>query len=144
MNPVKSCLAAPLVARFSMKEENKLKLTIETRNAGDVLIVHCEGSFVYRDETSDFARMVSDMFQHTSRVVVDLSDVTVADGAGLGEFALVQREASARGAKVCFAAPNETLRWLLALTNLDSVLEIRDTVAEALEFVQPAGVTADC
>ena len=34
----------------SNHKESKLKLSLETRYRGDVLIVHCQGRIVYRDE----------------------------------------------------------------------------------------------
>jgi len=126
-------------------EDNaQLKITVETRNSGDVLIVHCQGSLVYRDEPSDLVRMVSGIFQHTSRVAVDVSGLSIVDGAGLGELAQLQVRACKSGARLCFAAPNAVLRHLLSITNLDSVLEVRDTLTEAVESILDEAVPADC
>src|SRR3981081_3608457 len=36
------------LAAFAMNKESQLKLSIETRNHGDVMIVHCHGRIVYR------------------------------------------------------------------------------------------------
>jgi anti-anti-sigma factor len=137
-------VAAPNVNYLQTEEDTELKLTVETRNSGDVLIVHCQGSLVYRDEPSDLVRVVSDIFQHTSRVVVDVSGLGIVDGSGLGEFAQLQTRACKSGARVCFAAPNALLRNLLTITNLDSVLEVRDTVTEAVESLMGEAVIADC
>jgi anti-anti-sigma factor len=134
----------PRVHCLPIKEETELNFTVETRNSGDVLIVHCQGSLVYRDQPSDLVRVVSDMFQHTSRVVVNLGGVSVVDGAGLGELARLQSRACAAGARVCFAAPSSVLRHLLSITNLDSVLEVRDTVNEGVESLMGEAVPADC
>ena len=41
-----------VVAGFGMNKELKLKLSLETRNRGDVIIVHCQGRIVYRDEAA--------------------------------------------------------------------------------------------
>jgi hypothetical protein len=35
---------------FGFHKEPKLKLTLETRNHGDVIIVYCQGRIVFRDE----------------------------------------------------------------------------------------------
>ena len=126
------------------KRDQELKVSVETRNSGDVLIVHCQGRLVYRDGPSELVRVVADMFRHTSRVVIDLSGVTTVEGAGLGELALLQSEASAYQASLRFTAPNTLLRYLLALTNLDSVLDIRDTIAEAVESFQEEDLCAQC
>src|ERR1035437_1167468 len=39
-----------VAAAFEYHKELKLKLSLETRNRGDVIIVHCQGRIVYRDE----------------------------------------------------------------------------------------------
>jgi len=38
----------PSGAAFALNKEPKLKLSLETRNRGDVMIVHCQGRIVYR------------------------------------------------------------------------------------------------
>src|SRR5580658_2148770 len=43
--PDLAALAAPY-------KESTLKLSLETRNSGDVMIVHCQGRIVYRDEAA--------------------------------------------------------------------------------------------
>ena len=47
-----------VVAGFGMNKELKLKLSLETRNRGDVIIVHCQGRIVYRDEAAALSRVV--------------------------------------------------------------------------------------
>jgi hypothetical protein len=34
-----------------------LKLSLETRNRGEVMIVHCHGRIVYRDEVDALSRL---------------------------------------------------------------------------------------
>lgn len=41
-----------VLAAFELHKELKLKLTLETRNLGDVVVVHCQGRIVYRDEAA--------------------------------------------------------------------------------------------
>ena len=45
-------------APFALDKESKLKLSMEARNHGDVIIVHCEGRIVYRDEAAALSRVV--------------------------------------------------------------------------------------
>ena len=65
-------------------KESKLKLSLETRHLGDVIIVHCEGRIVYRDEAAALTRVVVEALQHTREVVLDLEGVERIDSAGLG------------------------------------------------------------
>jgi hypothetical protein len=48
-------------ALFSLDKESKLKLSVEARNHGDVVIVHCQGRIVYRDEAAALSRVVGEV-----------------------------------------------------------------------------------
>src|ERR1700681_4654635 len=76
-------------------KELKLKLSLETRNRGDVIVVHCQGRIVYRDEAAEFSRVVGEVMEHGRRVVLDLSGVSAMDSAGIGELASAQSGAQA-------------------------------------------------
>jgi anti-sigma B factor antagonist len=134
----------PGAAAFELNKEPKLKLSLETRNHGDVIIVHCQGRIVYRDEAAALSRLVSQALQSTSRLVLDLSGVSSMDSAGIGELALMQSWAQGKGVNFKCAGPNDLVRTLLDLTNLDSVLEIHASVDDALESFVEERVTADC
>lgn len=121
-----------------------MKLSLETRNRGDVMIVHCQGRIVYRDEAAALSRVVGEVLQNTDKVVLDLTGVSSMDSAGIGELALLQTWAQSRNAALKCAGPNPLVRSLLDLTNLDSVLEIHSTLPDALAAFQTDEVCADC
>jgi len=121
-----------------------LKLSLETRNSGDVIIVHCQGRIAYRDEAAALSRLVGEVLQHASRVVLDLSGVSSLDSAGIGELALLQTWAQERNASLKCAGANSLVRTLLDLTNLDSVLEVHPSLDAALEAFRDERVCADC
>jgi len=125
-------------------EELKLKLSLETRNRGDVVIVHCQGRVVYRDEAAALSRLAGEFLAQGSKVVLDLSGVTAMDSAGIGELALLQTWAQERNANLKCAGPNDMVRTLLDLTNLDSVVEVHPTLNSALESFREDEVCADC
>jgi anti-anti-sigma factor len=122
----------------------KLKLSLETRNCGDVVIVHCEGRIVYRDEASALSQMVGELLQYGSRVVLDLSGVSSIDSAGIGELILLHTRAQSQRAEMKYASPRPLVREVLGLTNVDSVLEIHASVCDALEAFQTAQECAEC
>ena len=121
-----------------------MKLSLETRNRGDVMIVHCQGRIVYRDEAAALSRVVGDVLENTDKIVLDLSGVSAMDSAGIGELALLQTWARDKKADLKYAGPNSFVRSLLDLTNLDSVLEIHPSVHEALAAFRSNEVCADC
>lgn len=129
---------------FRLEKEPKLKLSLETVNRGDVIIVHAEGRIVYRDEAAELSRVVADVLRHSHKLVLDLSGVTSIDSAGLGELALLQTWAQNKNAIFKFAAPNVLVRNLLELTNLDSVLDLHPSLNAAIGSFREEQVCADC
>jgi anti-sigma B factor antagonist len=134
MNMNCETLVPPAVAAaFAIEKESKLKLSLETRNRGEVIVVYCQGRIVYRDEAAALSRLVGDILQNGSRLVLELSGVTSMDSAGIGELALIQTWAVERKAELKCSGANTIVRGLLDLTNLDSVLEVYATLDDALE-----------
>jgi anti-anti-sigma factor len=133
-----------LAALAAHHKESKLKLSLETRNCGDVMIVHCQGRVVYRDEAAALSRLVSEVLQNSGKVVLDLSGVSSIDSAGIGELASLYTQARSQNADLKCASPSPLVRNLLDLTNLDSVLEIHPSVCEALAAFQSTEACADC
>ena len=131
-------------AVFGQHKESQLKLSLETRNSGDVIVVHCQGRIVYRDEAAALSRLVGEVLQHASKLVLDLSGVSSMDSAGIGELALLQTWAQERNASLKCAGANSLVRTLLDLTNLDSVLEVHPSLDSALESFREERVCADC
>jgi anti-anti-sigma factor len=132
------------VAAFRQEKESKLKLNLEARNHGDVIIVHCQGRIVYRDEAAALSRVVTDVLRQGSRLVLDLSGVSSMDSAGIGELVLLQTLAREKNAELKCAGANEFVVTLLELTNLDSVLDVHLTVEAALASFPEMQVCADC
>ncbi len=131
-------------ADFKYHKELKLKLSLETRNCGDVIIVHCQGRIVYRDEAAALSRVVGEVLQQSRKLVLDLSGVSSMDSAGIGELALLQTWAQGRNVSLKCAGPNPLVKTLLDLTNLDSVLQVHPTLDEALASFREEQVCADC
>src|SRR6202162_2287057 len=73
-----------VAAAFDTYKELKLKLSLETRNRGDVAIVHCQGRIVYRDEAAALSRVAGEVLQQARTLVLDLSGVSSMDSAGIG------------------------------------------------------------
>lgn len=131
-------LGAPELWNVIVGNAAMLKLNLETRKQGDVIIVCCQGRIVYRDEAASLSQLIGQMvageaLERTSGIVLDLSGVTGVDGAGLGKLALLQTCAMGKNVGLKFAAPNPLVRHLLGLTNLDRVLEVHPSVDAALE-----------
>lgn len=136
--------ALPGPAVFPIDKEPKLKLSLETRNLGDVIVVHCQGRIVYRDEAAALSRVVGEILESTRKVVLDLSGVSALDSAGMGDLVLVQTRAQEKNADLKYAVPDSMVRDLLDLTNLDSVMEVHPSIESALAAFRAEEVCADC
>ena len=121
-----------------------MKLSLETRSRGDVIIVHCQGRIVYRDEAAALSRLVGEILKNGSKLVLELSGVSAMDSAGIGELALLQTWAQERNAEFKCAGANSVVRTLLDLTNMDSVLEVHLSLDSALESFREEKICADC
>ena len=121
-----------------------MKLSLETRSCGEVIIVHCQGRIVYRDEAAALARIVGDVLAQTGNLVLDLSGVHSMDSAGIGELALLHLRAQEKNVNLKCAGANATVRNLLDLTNLDRVLDVHPSLESALEALREEQVCADC
>jgi len=125
-------------------KELELKLSLETRNLGDVMIVHCEGRIVYRDEALSLSRMVEEVLRLADKLVLDLSGVSSMDSAGIGELVLLHTRAQERNANLKLAGANTLVQGLLDLTNLDTVLDVHPSIESALAAFRDEQVCADC
>jgi anti-sigma B factor antagonist len=130
-------------AVFALDKESKLKLSVEARIYGDVVVVHCEGRIVYRDEAAALSRVVGELLHKGTKLILDLSGVSSMDSAGIGELVLLETWAQQRNAEFKCAGATTVVRTLLDITNLDSVLDVYDTVDEALESFREQSVAAD-
>lgn len=130
-------------AHFALNKESKLKLSVEAQNHGDVIIVHCQGRIVYRDEAAALSRVAGEILRQGTKLVLDLSGVSAMDSAGIGELALLQTWAQERDAELKCAAPSTVVQTLLDLTNLESVLDVHPTLEGALESFRAAEICAD-
>lgn len=121
-----------------------MKLSLETRQRGDVVIVYCQGRIVYRDEAAALSRLVGEVLESSGKVILDLSSVGSIDSAGIGELVLLHTWAQAKNAVLKCASPSPFVRDLLDLTRVDSFFEIHSSLKEALAAFEPAEVCADC
>jgi anti-sigma B factor antagonist len=125
-------------------KEPQLKLSLETRNLGDVMIVHCQGRIVYRDEAESLSQVVGKVLHQTDKLVLDLSGVRSMDSAGIGLLALLYTRAQEKNVNFKCAGPNMLVRTLLDLTRLDTVLDVQPSIEAALEAFHEEQCCADC
>ena len=120
-----------------------MKLNLEVRIHGEIVVVHCRGRIVYRDEAVALSRVVGEMLHAGSKVVLDLSGVHSIDSAGIGELVLLETWAQERNAELKCAAAGKMVRRMLSVTHLDTVIALYPTLDQALESFREQQVRAD-
>ena len=75
------------------------------------------------------------------RVILDLSGVDFIDSVGLGVVVGALKRTRGRGGDLRVVAPQERVRSLFALTRLDEIIVVADSVEAALmaSAIDPAG-----
>jgi anti-anti-sigma factor len=99
---------------------------------GDVVVVHCGGKLVFQREASALCDLVTMLVRNYRSVVVDLNDVAMIDGAGIGILADCIRHAKDSGTTLVLCRVPEKVRSLLDLTRVSSLVEIASTEQDAL------------
>lgn len=118
------------------KHAKNLKLTLEAHPYGGAVVLHCSGRLIFRDEANALSSMLGEVLPTVRKMVVNLADVKSVDSAGLGELVLLHMWAEAAGYSLKLACPNASVRHLLELTNLVSVLDVYSSVTEAVSAMR--------
>src|SRR5947209_17499649 len=98
-------------------------LRTEIRVLGETVIIKCEARVVAGEE---IARLKNAVLCHQdSRVIeIDLQNVEMMDGSGLGLLAFLAGWTRVVGTELRLLNPSRRVRELLPLTRLDSVLDV--------------------
>ncbi len=119
------------MAPVSATGENRLKLSLDAETGGSA-VLYAQGRIIFGPEARALTDMVADILPTARRMVVDLAGVESVDSAGLGGLVLLHMWAEAAGYSLKFASPRPSVRQLLELTNLASVFDAYESVAEAM------------
>jgi len=96
-------------------------LTVTLEKLDEAVVLHCAGRIVRGDET---ALLCAASRSNAREVMVDLENVESIDAAGIGALVSLQ----AAGFWLQLINPKETVRELLRVTQVDSILEIGETL----------------
>jgi anti-anti-sigma factor len=121
-------------------------LKVQPRNSGTSVIFYLQGQIV-NGETEILKNAVA--FQpNVSAVILDLAGVNIVDAGGLGAMLELRQQANSRGIRFELVNLNKWVRYVLELSRLDSVFELK-IEAECLPKVSrnrraPATWLASC
>ncbi len=129
---MKSEVPAAADSTISSPNSRKVAFSVEARERGGAVVLHCQGRLIFRNEAHALSRTVSEILPLTRRMVVDLMGIEVVDSAGLGELVLLHMWAESSGYTLKFSGATKSVRKVLELTNLVQVLDLYSSVPEAI------------
>jgi anti-sigma B factor antagonist len=109
---------------------SELRMNVEHRD--EVIVTRLEGSATM-DVSDDLqAHLMKLLETPASRVVVDLSGLDFVSSAGLGALVAAYRLSQESQGSLKVAAPRPAIRELLEMTRLSDILQVHDTLEEAI------------
>lgn len=109
-----------------------MRLRLESRTVGDVLIIQCKGRIVAGNEVSTLDAMVGDSRLKYTDIVLQLDQLEFIDSSGLGALMRLMRDARAKGGDLKLAKVPGHILKTLTMTHLLSQFEVYDSVEEAI------------
>src|SRR5208283_402440 len=119
-----------------------LPLSLDTREVGQVTIVHCNGRIVAGKESDSLRTHVTWLLRDRRSLVLHLGDVGFIDSSGLGTMvrALTSTRQVRGDLKLCNVPEN--VRKILEMTRLTSVFESHESEEKAVAaFYRPGART---
>jgi len=100
----------------------------------DITVVELRGTLALGRESQQIESLVDELVKRGSRrVVLDLSGVTHIDSAGVGMVALASGKLREAGGRLSVVAPHGKVLQILTLTQMDKIVPVHPTVADAVQ-----------
>ena len=121
-------------------------LKVQPRNSGTAVIFFLQGQIVNGE--TDVLRNAVAFQPNVSAVILDLAGVNIVDAGGLGAMLELREQANLKGIRFELVNLNKWVRYVLELSRLDSVFDVK-TEVECLPTVSrnrrvPAPCLASC
>jgi len=119
-------------------------MRVDVRHTRGVTVVEPGVDRLHVGHAEQFRRRIADLAEGGRRIVLDLSGVRYMDSTGLGALLTVYRNTIAAGGSLCIAAVRPQVATLLRVVHADRVMDVYDTVQEALDrwSDEPAAMVA--
>jgi anti-sigma B factor antagonist len=109
-----------------------MKLRLESRPVGEVVVFQCHGRIVAGNEVLALHAQVGDSLAKYGDVVLQLDQVEFLDSSGLGALMRLLQAARSKGGDLKLSGVPPQIRKTLEMTNLMRQFEAYDTVEEAI------------
>lgn len=109
-----------------------MELTVNARNAGNVVVVEFAGRMVLGQASKAATEWLRELIARNPRIVLDLEGLMFVDPSGIGALLSLYTAATAQGGKLRFARPSRKIARLLESTKLTSVFPVHASEEEAI------------
>ena len=108
-------------------------MTIGERVLGPATVLELSGRLVLGDGDEPLKGKVKDLMQQgATHVMLNMTEVTYVDSAGLGALVGVSLSARHQGREITLVNPSKRLLELLSMARLQHVVKVCDSEAQAL------------
>ena len=108
-------------------------MSVTDRPVGDIVVLDVKGEMINNKEHGSVRRRISELLDRGHlRLLLNLSQVPYMNSWGVGELATSFVSARNRHGKLKVAASQSRVTRMLEISKLDTVIEVFDTEAEAL------------
>jgi anti-anti-sigma factor len=109
-----------------------MSITVDKRGEGTAVLGMPQN--VVRDGVGEMGKLARELADEgIQRVVLDFGSTRRVDSHGLGQVVAFHMAMKKARIPFCIAGIKDTVKELFSLTNLDKIIEIYDSVPEALE-----------
>jgi len=100
---------------------------------GDVIVVEVNGELIVGNRQELKSRVLERIENGDRKFLIDFAESSYIDSSGLGVLVSLSKKIRESGGELRLAGLNEDLRTLFELTKLDTLFQISDSRAAALE-----------
>ena len=109
-----------------------MSISVDKRGEGTAVLKMPQNAL--RDSVGEMGKLARELVDEgIQRVVLDFSSTRRVDSHGLGQVVAFHMAMQKAEVPFCVAGIKDTVKELFSLTNLDKIIEIHDTVTDALE-----------
>jgi anti-sigma B factor antagonist len=109
-----------------------LRLRLDSRPVGDVMVVQCTGRIVAGAEAQSLQFLLEKIWSKHRETVLQLENVEFVDSSGLGAMVRLNSSARSNGCNLRLCGLPQQVRKTLEMTNLLSLFNTYDSEAEAI------------
>jgi anti-sigma B factor antagonist len=119
-----------------------MALNATTSKMDGVTVVYLSGAIFFGEESESLRILVKDLLNKSSKIVLDLGDVTYIDSGGLGTLVALYVSARKIGGDIRLARVGRRANEVLQMTKVVTLFEVFDKTENAIaSFKRAAAAT---